>query len=114
MSHLGFNFYVPQRWKAGLLTWFAFSVALVVLAFLVPFAQSTLLSSIPLFLIPELVSIAKQDDFLPPLTHTIRHFLPNWVASPLIYFLLGTIRRPEPKRFQRPFHLGGLFALWAG
>ena len=52
----------------------------------------------------------EQDDSLPPLTHTIRHFLPNWVAFPLIYFLLGTIGA-QWLGFQRPFHLGGLFAL---
>lgn len=110
MSH-GFNFHVPQRWnKLWLLMWLVFSVVLVTFAFLVPFWPTWLLGSIPLFLIPELISITKQDDSLPPLTHTIRHFLPNWLAFPLIYFLLGTIGA-QWLAFQRPFHLGALFAL---
>ena len=111
MNHLGFNFHVPQTWnKAWLLMWLLFSVALVALAFLVPFWPTWLLSAIPLFAVPELISVVRQDDSLPPLTHTIRHFLPNWVAFPLIYFLLGTIGA-QWLGFERPIHLGGLFGL---
>jgi hypothetical protein len=111
MADLGFNFSVPEKWnKLWLLMWFLFTAALLALAFLVPFWPEWLLYSIPLFFIPELIGITRQNDAFPPLTHTIRHFLPNWVAFPLIYFLLGTIGAAWLE-FQRPVHLGGMFAL---
>lgn len=48
-------------------------------------------ATVALFGIPESTSLLRKDDSLPPLTHTIRHFLPNWFAFPLIYGLLGAI-----------------------
>ena len=44
-----------------------------------------------LFAIPEIYSLIKRDNSLPPLTHTIRHFFPNWLAFPLIYAVVGGI-----------------------
>lgn len=111
MGSLGFNFRVPQAWnKLWLLMWLVCFVALIVLSFAVPFWPQWLLLTIPLFWIPELIGIRREDDGLPPLTHTIRHFLPNWIAFPLIYGLLGTIGATWLE-FNRPWHLGALFGL---
>ena len=111
MARFGFNLKVPRKWnKAWLLMWLFFTAGLITLAFFVPFWPSWLLSSIPLFFVPEIIGIIKKDDAYPPLTHTIRHFLPNWVAFPLIYFFVGSIGA-EWLEFARPLHLGGLFAL---
>jgi hypothetical protein len=69
-----------------------------------------LVAALVLFLIPELVSVAIKNGSLPPLTHTIWHFLPNWVAFPLIYGMLGSIGA-QWLEFPRSFRVGALFAL---
>jgi hypothetical protein len=111
MGDMGFNFRIPQRWNAlWLLLWMVCFASLIGLSFVVPFWPHWLLASIPLFWIPELIGIAREDDGLPPLTHTIRHFLPNWLAFPLIYLLVGTIGATW-LGFNRPWHLGALFGV---
>jgi hypothetical protein len=87
----GFTRRKPAHWNGWwLLMWFVSAPSLVVSAFFVPFAVWIGLALVG-FLLPEVVSLVKKDDSLPPLTHTIRHFLPNWVAFPLIYFSLGSV-----------------------
>jgi hypothetical protein len=44
-----------------------------------------------LFLLPELISIRKRDDALPPLTHMIRGYLPDDLVFPAMYFLVGSL-----------------------
>ncbi len=48
-------------------------------------------SVVVLFGLPEAFSLSKRDDAYPPLTHTIRHFLPNWLAFPGIYGGVGAV-----------------------
>jgi len=62
------------------------------------------------FLVPELISLIKRDDSLPPLTHTIRHFLPDWLAFPLIYFSLGAVGA-NWLGFSQPVRIGALMGL---
>lgn len=110
MGMMGFNASIPQGWnKWWLAMWFAFSVTLVVLAVNVS-ARAWAIASVPLFFVPEGISLLKRNDSLPPLTHTIRHFIPDYVAFPLIYGLLGCIGA-NWLGFPRPLHIGGLFAL---
>lgn len=73
-----------------MLYWLIASPALLGLAFFVPFLIWVGASLVG-FLAPELFSLIKKDDSYPPLTHTIRHFLPNWVAFPIIYGALGSV-----------------------
>lgn len=92
--------------------WLACSAALLVLAFFIPFWPQWVVATIPLFFLPEVISIRAQDDAYPPLTHTIRHFIPNWLAFPLIYFFFGAIAsRALGFDYPRNLHVGGLFAL---
>jgi len=108
---LGFSTNIPAQWNRWwLLMWAATSAVLLASAFFVPFWPTWTIAALVLFLIPELISVWKRDDGLPPLTHTIRHFLPNWIAFPLIYGLLGTIGS-QWLGFARPFRVGALFAL---
>jgi hypothetical protein len=66
----------------------------------------------PTLLRPKGISILRREDRYPPLTHTIRHFLPNWFAFPLIYFFFGAIAsRALGFGYPRNLHVGGLFAL---
>ena len=44
-----------------------------------------------LFPVPELVSIRRRDDRLPPLTHMIRGYIDDDFAFPSIYFLVGAL-----------------------
>lgn len=44
-----------------------------------------------LFLVPELVSIKRRHDRLPPLTHMIRGYVDDDFAFPAIYFLVGAL-----------------------
>lgn len=44
-----------------------------------------------LFLVPELISIKKRHDRLPPLTHMIRGYIDDDFAFPAIYFLVGAL-----------------------
>jgi hypothetical protein len=79
---------VPERWsKAWLALWALVVPGLVVAAFTIP-VLPFIGAVIVFFLIPELVSL-RRGDSLPPLTQTIRHLLPGWLAFPLIYGLLG-------------------------
>lgn len=111
MIVLGFKTVVPRQWnRLWLIMWVVVSAILLTSALFVPFWPVWLIAAGVLFLVPELISVAIKNDSLPPLTHTIRHFLPNWFAFPLIYGLLGTIGA-EWLEFPRPFHLGALFAL---
>jgi hypothetical protein len=107
----GFHAKPPANWnKWWILLWGVSSVTLLTLAFLVPFWPWWLLSAAIGFGIPEAISLIKRDDSLPPLTHTIRHFLPDWLAFPLIYGFLGTIGATWIG-FSRAWRVGGLFAL---
>ena len=86
MGSQGFTTHIPQHWNRWwILYWLLASPALIVSAFFLDFAVWVVLAVIG-FLVPELISLVRKDDSLPPLTHTIRHFVPNWVAFPLIYF----------------------------
>ena len=44
-----------------------------------------------LFLLPELISVRKPNDALPPLTHMIRGYLPDDLVFPGMYFLVGSL-----------------------
>lgn len=112
MGAMGFRTDVPRNWNRWWLAmWGVVSIGLLAAALAgLPFWPWWLLAAAIGFGVPELVSVLKEDDSLPPLTHTIRHFVPNWVAFPLIYFLLGTIGA-RWLEFPRPFHLGALFGL---
>lgn len=107
----GFKLRPPEEWnKPWLVMWFVFFIALIILSPQVDFWPDWVLLTIPLFWIPEMLGIRKEDDGFPPLTHAIRHFLPNWFAFPLIYFMLGSVGA-RWLEFQRPIHLGALFGL---
>ena len=110
MGTLGFETEIPQNWNKGwVVMWLIVSPALIVSAFFVPFAV-LVAAAVVGFLVPELISITKRNDSLPPLTHTIRHFLPNWVAFPLIYFSLGSVGA-HWLDFPRPLAVGALMGL---
>lgn len=90
---MGFRARIPEHWsKVWVVMWLVSAPAVVVLAFFLPFWEWVAVALVG-FLVPEMISNRKQGqgDRLPPLTHTIRHFLPNWVAFPLIYFALGSV-----------------------
>lgn len=89
--------------------WAGVSIALLVAAFVLPFGLWTLCAVVG-FGVPEAISLVKRDDGYPPLTHTIRHFLPSWLAFTFIYFMFGSIAATW-LGFPRPFHLGALFGL---
>jgi signal transduction histidine kinase len=110
MSTLGFTRRIPENWnKLWLAMWGVTSLTLLVSAFFVSF-WIWLPAAIIGFLVPEIVSIVKQNDSLPPLTHTIRHFLPNWAAFPLIYFVLGSIGA-HWLGYTEPLRVGALVGL---
>lgn len=109
-DRLGFRTHAPEHWNRWWLRMWAIAApALVVSAFLIPF-RLWVPAAVVGFLVPELLSLVKQDDAFPPLTHTIRHFLPNWLAFPLIYFSVGSVGA-HWLRVGRPFSIGALFAL---
>lgn len=111
MGFMGFTGKVPEQWnKLWLMMWVVFSGALLALAFVVPFWPTWSRASLLLFFAPEAISLLRRDDAFPPLTHTIRHFLPNWLAFPLIYFLLGSIGG-QWLGFSRALPIGALFGL---
>ncbi len=110
MGRMGFETRIPENWNPWWLgMWFVVSPVLIVSAFLLPF-WAWVVAAIGGFLVPEVISIVKQDDSLPPLTHTIRHFLPNWLAFPLIYFALGSVGA-HWLDFDRPAAVGALMGL---
>lgn len=101
---------IPGNWNRWwLLMWFVTAPALVVSAFFLPFWAWVGAATIG-FALPEIVSVVKKNDSLPPLTHTIRHFLPNWLAFPLIYFSLGSVGA-NWLGFDRPVRVGALMGL---
>jgi len=106
---LGFN-KKPANWNTWwVIMWALTAPTLVVLAFhidFVPWIGAALVG----FLLPEMISILKRKDSLPPLTHTIRHFLPNWIAFPLIYFSLGSVGA-KWLEFAIPLRIGLLMGL---
>lgn len=105
----GFN-KKPTEWNTlWILMWAVTAPTLVVLAFhidLLPWVGAAAAG----FLLPEMISIIKRRDSLPPLTHTIRHFLPNWIAFPLIYFSLGSVGA-KWLDFANPLRIGLLMGL---
>lgn len=106
----GFTRRIPDNWnKLWLLMWATTSPALIILAFHIPFVPWVGAALVG-FLLPEMMSILKKDDALPPLTHAFRHFVPNWVAFPLIYFCLGSIGA-RWLFFEAPLRIGALMGL---
>lgn len=113
MSAGGFTTRVPEAWsRLWLLMWGVTSISLLALSFLLAFWPDWVIATLPLFFLPEGISLLRKDDRLPPLTHTIRHFVPNAVAFPLIYFFFGAISaRALGFDYPRNLHVGGLFAI---
>lgn len=110
MNVMGFNTSVPQQWNRWwLMMWGVVAVLLLGAAFFLPFERWAVAAVIG-FGIPEAISLIKRDDGYPPLTHTIRHFLPGWLTFILIYSMFGSIAATW-LGFPRPFHLGALFGL---
>jgi hypothetical protein len=110
MNRFGFNTTVPEHWNKWWLAMWAISApSLIVAAFHIPFVP-WVVAAIGGFLVPEMFSILRRDDAYPPLTHAIRHFIPNWVAFPLIYFSLGAVGA-NWLGFARPLQLGALMGL---
>jgi hypothetical protein len=110
MGRYGFKTDVPAHWsKLWLLMWLINSVVLIGSAFFVDVGPWTIMAAV-LFFAPEAVSLAKKDDGLPPLTHAIRHFLPNYLAFPLIYGALGGAGA-KWLGFERPSGIAALMAL---
>jgi hypothetical protein len=108
---LGFKTRPPANWnRLWLLMWLVSTVGLIVAAFHVPLAVWVALAAVG-FGVPEGVSLVKKDDDLPPLTHTIRHFLPNSVAFTLINFALGSIGAHWLGFDDRKWGVGVLFGL---
>jgi hypothetical protein len=109
-SRTGFTVRIPHNWnKWWVLMWLTAAPAVIVSAFFLPFSRWVVAAIIG-FLVPELISIQRKKDSLPPLTHTIRHFLPNWLAFPLIYASLGSVGAYWLS-FPRPFGVGALMGL---
>jgi hypothetical protein len=110
MRSLGFTRHVPHHWsKWWLAMWGATAPTVIVTAFFLDFLVWLPIAIIG-FLVPELISVVKQDDRLAPLTHTIRHFVPDWAAFPLIYFALGSVGA-HWLEFPEPLRLGALLGL---
>jgi hypothetical protein len=110
LRRLGFTTEFPDNWSGWWVAlWAITAPGLIVLAFHIPFVW-WVAAALLLFLAPEIFSLVKQNDQYPPLTHTIRHFLPNWVAFPLIYFSLGIVGA-HWLRFPRALAIGLLIGL---
>jgi hypothetical protein len=110
MGKLGFNPRIPVNWNRWWVAmWAVAAPAVLVSAFFVSFWVWVAIAIAGL-LVPELISLVKQNDGLPPLTYTIRHFLPNWVAFPLIYFALGSVGA-HWLDFDEPLRVGALMGL---
>jgi hypothetical protein len=107
---LGFAVTIPESWNRPWLVMWAVATPLVIVsAFHIAFWGWVAMAFVG-FGVPEWISIQKQKDELPPLTSTIRHFVPNWVAFPAIYFCLGSIGANWLTAPQ-PFHVGLLVGL---
>lgn len=96
MHDLGFHARPRDDWStAWVLMWGISTPTLLVLAFTFPvtwtFWWLWLGAAAVLFGLPEYLAVRRSKDNLPPLTQTIRHFVPNWVAFPLIYGFLGAV-----------------------
>jgi hypothetical protein len=114
---LGFHARPPSNWNGWwVLMWALTTPVLLVLAFVLPITWAWwglwLGAAAILFGVPEGIGVAKTSDSLPPLTHTIRHFLPNFVAFPLIYGSLGAVgARWLRLGFPRFWGVGAMFGL---
>lgn len=117
MARDGFRLRPPPSWsKLWLLMWLVTTPTWVVLAFVFPISEEdgwvAAVAFLVLFLTPEIISIGDKNDRFPPLTHTIRHFLPNDFAFPLIYGALGAIGgRWFGFTLWRYLGLGAMFAI---
>lgn len=110
MDKLGFERKIPANWNRWwLLMWAVTTPIVVVSAFHLSF-WAWLPVALVGFLLPEMISILKRDDSLPPLTHAFRHFVPNWLAFPVIYFALGSVGA-DWLDFARPLRIGALMGL---
>ena len=110
MQKLGFERNVPPNWsKLWLAMWAVTAPAVIASAFHLSFWQWLPVALVG-FLLPELISIFRKSDSLPPLTHAFRHFVPNWAAFPVIYFSLGSIGA-NWLGFGRPLRIGVLLGL---
>lgn len=106
-NRAGFRTRIPANWSRWWVRmWIVTAPLVLVSAFYVAFRLWVPVALIG-FLVPEIISIRKQSDSLPPLTHMIRHFLPDWLAFPLIYFSLGSVGA-HWLNFQRPAAIGAL------
>ncbi len=109
-TRLGFKTRIPENWnKLWVAMWILTAPSVVVSAFFVRI-WLWIPAAVVGFLLPEMISIHKEDDSLPPLTHMIRHFLPDWMAFPLIYFSLGSVGA-HWLNFHRPAAIGVLMGL---
>ena len=110
MEILGVRLHIPENWsKPFVFYWLLSSPALIILAFQVSFWW-WFGSAVAFFLIPEVRVVLAKNNKFPPLTHTIRWFLPNWAAFPLIYFALGAVGA-HWLEFQRSWAIGLLLGL---
>jgi hypothetical protein len=86
----------PDWNRLWLLMWVVTTPTWIAIAFIYPISEAGNWWIAPaafllLFLVPEIVSIRRGNDKYPPLTHTIRHFIPDDLTFPLIYFLVGAV-----------------------
>jgi hypothetical protein len=110
LDHVGLHLRVPPNWNRWwVVMWGVAATGVIVSAFFVPFWLWVIIGVVGL-LVPELVSLVKKDPSLPPLTFTIRHFLSDFLAFPLIYFSVGAVGA-HFLGFPRSLQLGALFAL---
>lgn len=117
LHDLGFHARPPRGWNVWwVLMWGLTAPTLIVLAFVLPVTWTYwwiwVGAAAVLFGLPEWIAIRDDRDRLPPLTHTIRHFLPNWIAFPLIYGFLGAVgARWVGAGYPRFWGVGLMFAL---
>lgn len=67
--------------------WAASTVALVALLIMGVTPAVFLTAVFALFFVPEMIGIRKRGDSLPPLTYTIRRFVPRWCVDTVVYGL---------------------------
>jgi len=104
------NTEVPDPWnRAWLVMWFVVLVGVPASAFFLSFGAWSVVASVA-FGVPEGISLLSRRDSLPPLTQTIRHFLPSWFAFTYIYLMLGSIGATW-LQFPNPFKLGALMGM---